>query len=237
MSSNQWFYVINNQRYGPSDEASMQQLVQNHTINAGTQVWQEGMPGWAVLQDTSLRAIVPLSAAPLAVQPPPAPIAIAGNYTAESFSTMFMWFWILLAASVPLSFLVIGIFTAIAAVVLLYILIYRYWDLIRDGHPQTSPGQAIGFMFIPFFNFYWNFVAIRGLAQDMNRYCRERAIQAPIIDEQLALWFCILSICNLIPYLNFLTGIATMIIQIVLLNSFTKSAVAITNARRAAAYI
>jgi hypothetical protein len=197
-------------------------------------VWQEGMPGWAPLQNTPLQAIVPVASAPLAVPPPPMPYAqqAVGSVNAQTFSQLFMWFWILLAASVPLSFIFIGAFTAIASVVIFYILLYRYWELIQDGNPQTTPGKAVGFCFIPFFNFYWNFVAIRGLAQDMNRYCRERAIPAPVIDEQMAQWFCILSICNVIPYLDFITGIVTLILEIILLNSFTKSAIAIVNSKK-----
>jgi hypothetical protein len=30
----------------------------------------------------------------------------------------------------------------------------------------------VGFRFIPFFNFYWEFVAVKGLAEDMGRYAR-----------------------------------------------------------------
>jgi hypothetical protein len=150
---------------------------------------------------------------------------------ANSLSQMFMWFWILLAVSLPLSFIVIGIFTAIAAGVLSYILLYRFWQVIQDGNVRTTPGKAVGYSFIPFFNFYWIFPSINGLAQDMNRYCRERSIAAPVINEQVALWYCILTICNLIPYLDFLTGIASLVLWIILLNSFTKTSVAIINAR------
>src|SRR5262249_1193601 len=48
------------------------------------------------------------------------------------------------------------------------ILIYKAWDLIQDGRPQTTPGKAVGFLFIPFFNLYWIFIAFRGLAEDLN---------------------------------------------------------------------
>lgn len=58
------------------------------------------------------------------------------------------------------------------------ILLYKEWSLIQDGQARTSPGQAIGFLFIPFFNLYWMFVAHRGLAEDLNNYARQRGIQA-----------------------------------------------------------
>jgi hypothetical protein len=229
MSEAKWYYAVNNQQYGPLDESGMQQLVQDRQINAHTLVWYEGMTNWAPLQDTSLRAIVPVSAAPLVGPPPVAQYQAPQPVDANVFSQLFMWYWISLAASIPLAFIVIGIFTAFASVVLFYILLYRYWELIQDGTAQTTPGKAVGYCFIPFFNFYWMFTAIRGLAQDMNRYTRTRGIQAPIVDEQMANWYCILSICNVIPYLDFITGIASIILQIILLNNMTKAAVAIAN--------
>lgn len=230
MKSTQWFYAANDQQLGPVDEVRIQELVSNHTLNAQTLVWQEGMPNWTRLQDTSLRAIVLASPTQLAAIGRPS-LQAQKQVDPQSFSQLFMWFWILMAVSIPLAFFFIGVFTAIAGMVIAYILLYRYWDLIQDGNPQTTPGSAVGFCFIPFFNFYWTFIAFRGLAQDMNRYCRERAIPAPAVSEQLALWFCILGICSLIPYLNLITGIAMLIIMVILYNDFNKTAIAIIAAK------
>ena len=32
-----------------------------------------------------------------------------------------------------------------------------------------SPGKAVGFLFIPFFNYYWIFVVFRGFAVEFNK--------------------------------------------------------------------
>ena len=37
---------------------------------------------------------------------------------------------------------------------------------IQDGYARTTPGLAVGLMFIPVFNIYWQFVALKGLAED-----------------------------------------------------------------------
>ena len=50
-----------------------------------------------------------------------------------------------------------------------YVYLYRAWKTLRFGGPRTTPGKAIGFLFIPFFNVYWIFVAVYGLSQDWNR--------------------------------------------------------------------
>jgi GYF domain 2 len=221
MSGKKWFYAVNNQQNGPIDEATMQQFIQKQTINARTLVWQEGMPSWTALQNTSLQAIIPMGSAPMIVQPAPAPKV----YTADSFNQLFMWCWILLAGSILIPFASIGY------IVVFYILLYRCWSLIQDGSARTTPGKAVGFGFIPYFSYYWVFVAIRGLAQDMNRYCREHSIPAPVINEELAFWRCILTACNLIPGLNLLTGIAASVVNIILFNTIVQSAIAITNAK------
>ena len=44
------------------------------------------------------------------------------------------------------------------------------WAAIQDGYARTTPGKAIGFMFIPFFNIYWMFQAIWGYSKDYNNF-------------------------------------------------------------------
>jgi hypothetical protein len=75
-----------------------------------------------------------------------------------------------------------GFGLGIAAWVLGLIVIYRGWRLVqpmrytdpRDARMPT-PGTAIGFLFIPFFNLYWNFVAYPGLVEKLNRMAQQRA--------------------------------------------------------------
>ncbi len=60
----QWYYVYNGQQQGPVDEGTMQQLMQNRTINANTLIWQVGMASWLPLQSTTLQALVPVTNMP-----------------------------------------------------------------------------------------------------------------------------------------------------------------------------
>ena len=75
-------------------------------------------------------------------------------------------------------------------------------------------------------------MAIYGLAQDLNRYTRERGISAPIANEQLALTLCILTCCGFVPYVNILTGIGSIVIVILLMKDFKNTAVAILTSRQ-----
>ena len=47
--------------------------------------------------------------------------------------------------------------------------LYRAWFCLQPGGAQTTPGKAVGFLFIPFFNLYWYFIAYKGFADDWNR--------------------------------------------------------------------
>ncbi len=85
----------------------------------------------------------------------------------------------------------------IASVVIAAILGYRLWTLVQRPGLTTTPGQAVGFQFIPFFNFYWIFVAWRGLAVELRR----RGAHAPV---GLATAAGVLFILNCLPYLNVL---------------------------------
>lgn len=50
------------------------------------------------------------------------------------------------------------------------VLLYQAWASIQDGYAGASAGSAIGLLFVPFFNLYWVFVALRGFARAFNVY-------------------------------------------------------------------
>lgn len=100
------------------------------------------------------------------------------------------------AASLSIGFilaLIIGIITSMFSAILFYIYLYRAWTCLQAGAPRTTPGKAVGFLFIPFFNIYWFFVAINGLPKDWNRVVSsyEDLKTAPRLNETTFLLFCI----------------------------------------------
>ena len=70
-------------------------------------------------------------------------------------------------------------------------LIYKLWSAIEQGNVRTTPGKAVGFMFIPFFNLYWMFQVYWGWAVDYNNYCDERGINGPKMAPGLPMAYCI----------------------------------------------
>lgn len=82
----------------------------------------------------------------------------------------------------------------IIATILAYITLYRAWYCLQPGHlARTTPGKAIGFLFIPFFNIYWLFQAFKGLATDWNKTASSynELQQAPRLSDGVFLTFCI----------------------------------------------
>jgi hypothetical protein len=99
-----------------------------------------------------------------------------------------------------------------------YLLLYRAWSVIQDGNASTTPEKAVGFLFIPFFNFYWIFKAWYGFAQDYNRYIALHGLSAPKLGKSLFLAFCILFICSAVPFLSYLAGLPFLAIFIITAN-------------------
>ena len=228
-----WYYCLNNQRCGPVDEAAVKNLIAAGTVTRNTLVWQDGMDSWQPVLATPLAAMLPPGPPPLvppayAVTPMP---QAAPAERVKQIQLFFMLWWILFAAGVSLCITlfgaVLGVPALIAGLVFYFMLLYKLWCAVQDGRAESTPGKAVGFMFIPFFNLYWQFVAIWGLSKDLNRYAREHNIAAPQANEALALTGCILNCCAIIPYAGIFAAIAAMIILIIAVKGMCDTTVAI----------
>jgi len=108
-------------------------------------------------------------------------------------------------------FLLFAFLAVIYVAVMISILVYRLWIAIQPGHPRTTPGKAVGFLFIPLFNLYWVFQAYFGWAQDYNRYVQGAGIQSPPVSENMALTVSILVVASSIPYVGILPAMVNLI--------------------------
>lgn len=217
-----WYYLMGNQQVGPVDDNTISALIQSGTIIRQTLVWKEGLSDWTQAAQTELASrftnVYPPTSPSYGMVTYPSP---AITFQPKSLRTLWLWFAWLIGAGLPLSILCIGIPAAIAGVIVGYVLLYRYWLLIQDGTARTTPGKAVGFCFIPFYNFYWFYVAYVGLSKDMNVYCDERSIEGPRVTEGLALAWFILNLASIIPYTGLVTAIASVVILIILMKQLT----------------
>ncbi len=102
-----------------------------------------------------------------------------------------------------------GIAAMIYAEIYFLISLYRCWFILQGSTARTTPGMAVGFLFIPIFNFYWIFVAIRGLAKDANAFLESKNVHENKISIRLSLATCIVAI---IPSINSLDSILKSIL-------------------------
>lgn len=91
--------------------------------------------------------------------------------------------------------------------ILIPVWVYQSWQMLPSAYRVTgagkmvSPGQAVGFMFIPYFNvFYWNFIISMGYCDALN-YLLQGLGSGKRAPKGLALAACI---CSIIPYINIL---------------------------------
>ncbi|MFU8893310.1 MAG: GYF domain-containing protein [Luteolibacter sp.] len=85
------------------------------------------------------------------------------------------------------------IIALVVSAVFFYINLHRAWKCLQFGAPRTTPGKAVGFLFIPFFNLYWMFVALAGLSKDWNRVIASHPDlhAAPKLNDTIFLLLCI----------------------------------------------
>jgi hypothetical protein len=118
-----------------------------------------------------------------------------------------------------MAFLCAGYLPLIYTVVIVCVLLYKAWSAIQDGAVRTTPGKAVGFMFIPLFNIYWQFQALWGLAKDYNAYGAQKGLSLPRLPEGLALTMCILTLLAWIPFLGIVIALVNFVITIIFWNA------------------
>ncbi|HUQ49803.1 MAG TPA: hypothetical protein VM056_03730 [Terriglobales bacterium] len=95
------------------------------------------------------------------------------------------------------------------------VLLYKCWSAIQDGQARTTPGKAVGFMFIPLFNLYWMFQVIYGFAQDYNKYVDRQKLNVAKLDEKLFLFLPIAVCACIVPLLNMLAGLVVLVLAVI----------------------
>jgi hypothetical protein len=109
-----------------------------------------------------------------------------------------------MAGLLPLFGLVFLVVALVAALVWLH----KAWSSVpdqmryNDAGRWITPGQAVGYNFIPFYNLYWVFVANLGLCEAINRTLVAQGKQ-PKAPKGLAIAACV---SQLVPYCNLLVG-------------------------------
>ena len=98
------------------------------------------------------------------------------------------------------------------------VFLYKLWASIQDGRARTSPGAAVGFLFIPVYSVYWVFQALWGFARDYNAFIARHSVEAPRLPEGVFLAYVILSLVSGVPFLGFLASAAAFVLWLVIVS-------------------
>lgn len=169
-------------------------------------------------------AIAPISKAPY----------FAGIYLPAGVSLVLSAIaWLILlqrgSPTASLMFSMPAMLFSVVTIVFLMFLFHRLWHTIQMHSIQfpqgtsdipvarTTPARAIGYLFIPLFNFYWVFVAWFGLARDTNALLDRRSITSARAAEGLAIAMCVLMLLSIIPFVGMVFGLAGGVCMLVYL--------------------
>jgi hypothetical protein len=120
---------------------------------------------------------------------------------------------------VPILILVgMGVLLIVYGAAVMCAFIYRMWVAIQDGHARTSPGRALGFLFIPIYQFYWVFQAFPGFAKDFNAFAARHSLNVARMSSGLFTAFAILCLGAVVPWLDVLVSPAIVIVGLVMVS-------------------
>ncbi len=233
-----WWYTASNQQRGPVEWAQLKDMAKTGQLGAADKVWCQGMPAWTLASE--IQGLLRSSSAPVNQEPVASPYAapaIADVQTQKPGNVKRVSFPLLLGLAVGYFLLYAVVFASlfmggdddvfiwvsagagglalicgISMAVYGCICLYRAWYALQDGHARTTPGKAVGFMFIPFYNFYWMFVAGYGWSQDYNLFTqRHNQTDAPAVNENLFLATNVMYCCLMVPFINLIVMIPVII--------------------------
>ena len=242
-----YYLLKNNEKVGPFDVATIKAKLTQDEIGFFDQCWCEGMDEWQPIRDTiDLEGMEVPPPAPIAPPSPPTSLgddseqlkgrqplnlipalACASAATGLFILTEFAeYFDSETAAGV---FELLGIIAYIATITFEMMLLYQFWKSVPEEHRVATPGKAVGFIFIPFYNFYWAFIAWPKLVDGLI----EGGYKLPNHTRGLALTYAILFVCECtiggiaelgdLPMISNLLMIGSLVIFILLYRELTKS--------------
>jgi hypothetical protein len=107
----------------------------------------------------------------------------------------------------------VGFILLVVAEIYYFILLYRIWKFAIESSARCglvpsvdTPGKAVGYCFIPFYSFYWVFVALGSLPNNLNAVA-EAQNKIYRLSGGLGISVALFGVLSVIPFLNIITGL------------------------------
>ncbi len=217
-----WYYTLNNQQVGPVDEKEIKKLIDAGSITHATMVWTTGMASWQPIGQSGLASLMGNAAPPPVGMVPP--MMVMEDPEVTKIKSLFTWFWISL-----IGIIVFGI-GLIAAAILFVIIVYKCWKLVQHEGVRGTADQMVSRCFVPGWNFYWYFPALRGLAKEFNDKFDRDQIMAEKINLDLPTWMIICAYGSGVTV--GLSAVAFVILWIIYTNKIKNAAIAVIQSKK-----
>jgi hypothetical protein len=164
-----WHYSVNHSQVGPITFDELRSAANSGVINRlSGKVWCEGLSEWVLASSVEgLFSSPPPLDARQSTSPPP--LFLEEKDEIRKFINTPLYFSFVLSAGIIGGLLSrIALYTQSVSVTMLafpflitqavfwFMFIHRKWKFV-EKYSDISAGQALGFLFIPFYNFYWIF--------------------------------------------------------------------------------
>lgn len=179
-----YFIGKNGQQLGPFTEEQIRSMAQGGLCHPTDLCWHEGRPNWVPLAE--------LFGFPPSHTPPPVSSAIPAEQPSKVIKVEHYLHWgaIGYIASVVYSIRLLltnnpdyispwAVTASILPIIYTSIFHWKCWSAVPETFRATSPGKAIGYLFIPFFNFYWAFITWPKLAEGVETWRKNVGLDTP----------------------------------------------------------
>ena len=132
------------------------------------------------------------------------------------------------------AFVVPVLITAVFTILFWTILHYRCWRALPAKYSRATPGKAVGFMFIPIYNFYWAFISFVALPRGFVSHVRDSGNEPASDPTALGIAMAVLFVGSLtigiVPGFASVLGIASFVVWILYYRQIVPLANAAMNA-------
>jgi hypothetical protein len=115
---------------------------------------------------------------------------------------------------------------AILCIVFSCMLHHKCWAAMPEGFGRLTPGKAVGYMFIPFYNLYWVFPSFAGLGSDCVALAKAKGFRGHDsiagLGMGLAVVMCVEMVLGWYPALGLLLSAGEFVLWILFYQGVTK---------------
>lgn len=207
-----WYYEFEGQSIGPVNKGAIKNALLSGKINAGTLICRAGTTQWIKLKESELNTLIqktPSILSTIDVQEDRSrteSLQRSIPVYAKELNRLGWWCVGIIAFAiigngilliklnyVSLIYFILVNFPLVLVVIPKFMLLAKFWRVLQVDGSEISPGRAVGFLFIPFFNFYWLFKVYFNLAKGLNKFIDQYLSKGfRKAHEWLALAYCIL---------------------------------------------